>query len=61
MDNDGDLDVVINNSNESPCIYRNDSIAPRVAVQLKGLFSNTHGIEQRSKSWVGRSPSKARR
>src|SRR6266487_2056545 len=44
LDNDGDLDVVVNNLNGPAGIYRNESSAPRVAVRLKGLPSNTRGI-----------------
>ena len=44
LDNDGDLDVVVNNLNGPVCIYRNESVAPRVAVRLRGAASNTRGI-----------------
>ena len=44
LDNDGDLDVVLNNLNQRATLLRNDSIAPRVAVRLKGSVSNTQGI-----------------
>lgn len=44
LDNDGDLDVVLNNLNSSAAIYRNDSTAPRIAVRLKGNRPNTKGI-----------------
>jgi hypothetical protein len=44
LDNDGDLDVVINNLNGNVSLYRNDSAAPRLAVRLKGLPPNTRGI-----------------
>jgi enediyne biosynthesis protein E4 len=44
LDNDGDLDVVINCLNARPLIYRNDSPAPRLAIQLKGKAPNTRGI-----------------
>jgi enediyne biosynthesis protein E4 len=44
LDNDGDLDVVINNMNDAAFLLRNDSAAPRVAVRLKGLPPNTRGI-----------------
>src|SRR5204863_2844228 len=44
LDNDGDLDVVVNNLNQTASLYRNDSIAPRVAVRLKGKAPNSQGI-----------------
>src|SRR6266516_2951951 len=50
LDNDGDLDVVVNNLNGPAGIYRNESNAPRVAVRLKGLPPNTHGIG--AKIWL---------
>lgn len=47
LDNDGDLDVVVNNLNDAPGIYRNDSSAPRLAVRLKGAGGNTRGVGAR--------------
>lgn len=47
LDNDGDLDVVINNLNAPALLLRNDTPAPRVAVRLKGLPPNTDGIGAR--------------
>ncbi|HXJ57153.1 MAG TPA: VCBS repeat-containing protein [Verrucomicrobiae bacterium] len=44
LDNDGDLDVVINNLNAPASLLRNNSSAPRVAVRLRGQAPNTHGI-----------------
>ena len=44
LDNDGDLDIAINNMDGAPEIYRNDSGAPRVAVRLKGRAPNTQAI-----------------
>ena len=44
LDGDGDLDVVLNCLEGPPLIYRNDTIAPRVAVRLKGRAPNTAGI-----------------
>jgi hypothetical protein len=50
LDNDGDLDVVVNNLNGPAGIYRNESSAPRVGVRLKGIAPNTRGIG--AKLWV---------
>ena len=36
FDNDGDLDLVTNNLNESPSLYRNTSQEPRIQVRLSG-------------------------
>ena len=44
LDNDGDLDLIINNLDKPAGVYRNDSNAPRVAVRLKGVAPNTQGI-----------------
>jgi hypothetical protein len=47
LDNDGDLDLIVNNLNDAAGIFRNDGSAPRLAVRLKGLPPNTHGIGAR--------------
>jgi hypothetical protein len=44
FDDDGDLDVAINNMDGAPEIYRNDAGAARVAVRLRGRAPNTQAI-----------------
>ena len=47
LDGDGDLDFAVNNLNAACGLYRNDSTAPRIAVQLRGLAPNRAGIGAR--------------
>ncbi|MBK9139495.1 MAG: VCBS repeat-containing protein [Verrucomicrobia bacterium] len=47
LDNDGDLDVVVNNLNGAAGLYRNESPAPRVSVRLRGTGANTGGVGAR--------------
>jgi hypothetical protein len=56
LDNDGALDVVINDFNGAAELYRNTTAAPRVAVVLKGQAPNTHGIGARIKVTGGPVP-----
>jgi enediyne biosynthesis protein E4 len=44
FDNDGDLDLIFNCHGTPPEIYRNESVAPRIAVRLIGLAPNTAAI-----------------
>lgn len=47
LDQDGDLDLVVNNLNAAPLLLRNDTPAPRVAVRLRGASPNTRGVGAR--------------
>ncbi|MEP2238238.1 MAG: VCBS repeat-containing protein, partial [Maribacter sp.] len=47
LDNDGDLDLVVNNINKPAFIYRNDTKkenSNQINIQLKGANKNTQGI-----------------
>jgi hypothetical protein len=44
LDNDGDLDVVVNNLNGVAELCRNEATAPRLLVRLRGQPPNTQGI-----------------
>ena len=54
LDDDGDLDVVVNNLNAAASLYRNNASEPRIAVRLEGQPPNTHGIGARIRL-IGRS------
>jgi hypothetical protein len=53
LDQDGDLDVVLNNLNANASLYRNNSPALRLAVRLKGFPPNTRGIGARIQVFGG--------
>lgn len=56
LDNDGDMDVVVNNLNGAAGIYRNDTSKPRLAVTLKGRPPNTQGIGAKIRVYGGPVP-----
>ncbi|MCC6233130.1 MAG: VCBS repeat-containing protein, partial [Verrucomicrobiales bacterium] len=47
LDRDGDLDLAVNCLNGAPRLIRNEVSAPRLAIRLRGLPPNTHGIGAR--------------
>ncbi len=47
LDNDGDLDVVVNQLNGPAIVLRNDTPAPRVWVRCRGKAPNTRGVGAR--------------
>ena len=54
-DNDGDLDILITNSNQTPDLLRNDSINPNhwLIIETVGAQSNRDGIGARVKVTAG--------
>jgi len=44
FDNDGDLDFVVNRLGAFAAIFRNNTVAPRIAVRLRGGAPNTRAI-----------------
>ena len=59
LDNDGDLDVVVNQYRDAAGVYRNDTAAPRLAVRLRGQSPNTRGIGARLRVEGGPVPQSA--
>lgn len=47
LDNDGDLDIVVSNTNAPAEIYQNIASKPRIAIRLKGRSPNTRGVGSR--------------
>ncbi len=57
LDNDGDLDLVVNNVNSEAWIYRNDqprdSLHASLVVSLEGEGHNAYGVGARVSGWCG--------
>jgi hypothetical protein len=56
LDLDGDLDVIYNRLGMPASVYRNESAKPRVAVRLRGIPPNTHGVGARVRLFGGPVP-----
>jgi hypothetical protein len=56
LDGDGDADVVVNPLNGPAMVYRNQAVAPRVLVRLKGQPPNTQGVGARIRLHGGAVP-----
>ncbi len=52
LDNDGDLDLVVNNVNQQSQIFKNNSSANYLRVKLKGQEKNTFAIGAKLKLYV---------
>jgi hypothetical protein len=57
LDNDGDLDLIVNNENQPAFVYRNNSRQQNghvfIGVQLKGTLANTFAIGTKIKLYKG--------
>ena len=60
LDGDGDLDVVINRLGAPALVLRNDAVAPRVAVRLKGEGANTQAVGAKVTLYRGAVPLQSR-
>jgi hypothetical protein len=60
LDGDGDLDIVINRLGQPAALLRNDAVAPRIAIRLRGVVPNTGGIGSRVRVLGGAVPSQER-
>lgn len=57
LDNDGDLDLIVNNINQPAFIYRNDANTQLhhhyLSINLKGSNANTQGLGAKVRIWAG--------
>ncbi len=53
LDNDGDLDVVVNQLNQEALLFQNTAPSPRVKIILRGNSPNVHGIGARIRLTCG--------
>ncbi|WP_299366004.1 VCBS repeat-containing protein [Winogradskyella sp.] len=52
LDNDGDLDLVLNNQSDKASVYRNNSEANYLSIDLKGPKKNINGIGVRVEAYT---------
>lgn len=60
LDGDGDLDVVVNRLGSPALLLRNDAVAPRVSVHLKGEGANTQAVGAKVTLYNGAVPLQTR-
>ncbi|MEM9846908.1 MAG: VCBS repeat-containing protein [Bacteroidota bacterium] len=53
LDNDGDLELIVNNINLPAFIYRNNATGNHLKVVLQGLGKNSHGIGAKVELFAG--------
>ena len=57
LDNDGDLDLVVNNINQQAFVYRNESVERKktnsISILLKGTTGNTYAIGSKVNVYAG--------
>jgi enediyne biosynthesis protein E4 len=56
LDRDGDLDAIVSSLNGPALLYRNESVAPRLAVRLKGAGANIAGLGAKIEVFGGAVP-----
>jgi hypothetical protein len=53
LDNDGDLDLVLNNQSDKASVYRNNSVSNYLSVELKGPEQNKNALGAKVEVYAG--------